>query len=140
MTASESRAITCSFPWGRCNDSVCRAAPRTFARLFMMGRTNTSAGPGVALRSVTGQMPVCGESSPYRSSADQLAFDPRGCAPGAGGSRFRETEPEKRQAINLTRCGNIPGAAWYYKRRRKREPFILFIIVIVADTDGHVQH
>jgi hypothetical protein len=49
-------------------------------------------------------------------------------------------EPEKRQTTNITRCRNIPGAACHYKRRRKREPFILFIIVIVADTDGHVQH
>jgi len=31
-------------------------------------------------------------------------------------------------------------AACYNKREGKREPFGLFIIVVVDDTDGHIQH
>jgi hypothetical protein len=52
----------------------------------------------------------------------------------------RMNEQGKSMIYILTRCTRIAIAACHYKRAGKRQPFSHFIIIVVADTDGHVQH
>ena len=131
--------------------------PQQLSDFFFTVTLRIMPGPGNGSDGshVTGALCKCpspgqGGHPIYRSSAHQPAFHPRGYLPGAGGFRnrpargtgvpVRQHEQGKSRIHKLLRCIRITGAAFQYKREGKREPFILIIIVIVADTDGHVQH